>query len=60
MSICDEELLQDKKDEIQDRERILILGAAGRDFHDFNISFRSKPEYDVVGFTVAQIPEIAR
>ncbi len=42
-----------------DRERILILGAAGRDFHDFNVFFRSRSEYEVVGFTAAQIPEIA-
>lgn len=41
------------------RERILILGAAGRDFHDFNVAFRNNIEYGVVGFTAAQIPEIA-
>lgn len=41
------------------RERILILGAAGRDFHDFNVFFREKIEYQVVGFTAAQIPDIA-
>ncbi len=41
------------------RERILILGAAGRDFHDFNVVFRDNIEYEVVGFTAAQIPEIA-
>lgn len=41
------------------RERVLILGAAGRDFHDFNVFFRSRPQYEVVGFTAAQIPEIA-
>ena len=41
------------------RERILILGAAGRDFHDFNVFFRNKIEYEVVGFTAAQIPRIA-
>lgn len=42
-----------------DRERILILGAAGRDFHDFNVYFRNRIEYEVVGFTAAQIPEIS-
>lgn len=42
-----------------DRERILILGAAGRDFHDFNVFFRNKTEYEVVAFTAAQIPDIA-
>jgi predicted GTPase len=44
---------------LERRERILILGAAGRDFHDFNVVFRDRPEYEVVGFTAAQIPEIA-
>ncbi|MDM7935188.1 MAG: cyclic 2,3-diphosphoglycerate synthase [Methanothrix sp.] len=41
------------------RERILIIGAAGRDFHDFNVAFRSDQRYEVVGFTAAQIPRIA-
>lgn len=41
------------------RERILILGAAGRDFHDFNVFFRCRSEYEVIGFTAAQIPKIA-
>lgn len=41
------------------RERILILGAAGRDFHNFNVFFRSRIEYEVVAFTAAQIPDIA-
>lgn len=40
------------------RTRVLILGAAGRDFHNFNVFFRNKPEYEVVGFTAAQIPNI--
>ena len=38
--------------------RVLILGAAGRDFHNFNVFFRNNPEYQVVGFTAAQIPDI--
>ncbi|MCB0217981.1 MAG: GTPase [Caldilineae bacterium] len=41
------------------RRRILILGAAGRDFHDFNTVFRADPEVEVVAFTAAQIPDIA-
>ncbi len=41
------------------RERILILGAAGRDFHDFNVFFKGRVEYEVVAFTAAQIPDIA-
>ena len=40
------------------RERILIMGAAGRDFHTFNVCFRDNPEYEVVAFTAAQIPGI--
>lgn len=38
--------------------RVLILGAAGRDFHNFNVYFRNNPEYDVVAFTATQIPGI--
>jgi predicted GTPase len=40
-------------------ERVLILGAAGRDFHVFNTYFRERDDYDVVGFTATQIPGIA-
>ena len=40
-------------------KRILILGAAGRDFHNFNVVFRGNPEYHIVGFTATQIPDIA-
>jgi predicted GTPase len=39
--------------------RVLILGAAGRDFHNFNTLYRDHPEYRVVGFTATQIPDIA-
>jgi predicted GTPase len=39
--------------------RVLILGAAGRDFHNFNVCFRHDPEQKVVAFTAAQIPDIA-
>lgn len=38
--------------------RVIILGAAGRDFHNFNVYFRDRPEYQVVGFTATQIPGI--
>ncbi|MBU6434398.1 MAG: cyclic 2,3-diphosphoglycerate synthase [Nitrospirae bacterium] len=38
---------------------VLIMGAAGRDFHNFNVVFRDHPEYLVVAFTAAQIPNIA-
>jgi len=40
------------------RERILIMGAAGRDFHNFNTYLRARPEYQVVAFTATQIPNI--
>ena len=39
--------------------RVIILGAAGRDFHDFNAVFRDDPGVEVVAFTAAQIPGIA-
>jgi predicted GTPase len=39
--------------------RVLILGAAGRDFHDFNAYFRENDRYEVVGFTATQIPHIS-
>jgi predicted GTPase len=39
--------------------RVLILGAAGRDFHNFNVVFRDDPTSIVVGFTASQIPGIA-
>jgi len=38
--------------------RVLIMGAAGRDFHNFNTFFRTNPEYDVKAFTATQIPNI--
>ena len=41
------------------RERILILGAAGRDFHCFNTVYRDDPSREVVAFTASQIPGIA-
>ncbi len=40
------------------RTRVVILGAAGRDFHDFNVVFRDDPDYEVVAFTATQIPDI--
>jgi predicted GTPase len=41
-----------------ERRRVLIAGAAGRDFHNFNLVYRGRPEYDVVAFTATQIPNI--
>jgi len=39
-------------------DRVIIMGAAGRDFHNFNTYFRNNPEYKVVAFTATQIPGI--
>jgi predicted GTPase len=41
------------------RRRVILLGAAGRDFHNFNVYFRDNQEYEVVAFTAAQLPNIA-
>ncbi len=41
------------------RTRTVIMGAAGRDFHDFNVVYRGDPDSEVVAFTAAQIPGIA-
>jgi len=41
------------------KKRIIIMGAAGRDFHNFNVCFRDNKEYDVVAFTATQIPDIS-
>ena len=40
-------------------QKVLILGAAGRDFHNFNVVFRHRPEFQVVAFTATQIPDIS-
>ncbi|MCO6436746.1 MAG: GTPase [Phycisphaerae bacterium] len=37
---------------------VIIVGAAGRDFHDFNVFWKNDPRYNVVAFTAAQIPDI--
>ena len=42
-----------------ERKKVVIMGAAGRDFHNFNVVYRGNPEYEVVAFTAAQIPYIA-
>jgi predicted GTPase len=39
-------------------KRVIIMGAAGRDFHNFNVYFRDNPDYQVVAFTATQIPNI--
>ena len=41
------------------RRRVVIVGAAGRDFHNFNVAYRDNPDVEVVAFTAAQIPGIS-
>ncbi len=41
------------------RRRVVIMGAAGRDFHNFNLVYRDHEEFEVVAFTATQIPDIA-
>lgn len=41
------------------KTKVIIMGAAGRDFHNFNVYFRKNPLYNVVAFTATQIPDIA-
>ena len=40
-------------------KKVIIMGAAGRDFHNFNTYFRDNPDFQVVAFTATQIPDIA-
>lgn len=40
------------------KRRVIIMGAAGRDFHNFNMYYRDNDRYEVVGFTATQIPDI--
>ncbi|MGB6371796.1 MAG: cyclic 2,3-diphosphoglycerate synthase [Atribacterota bacterium] len=39
--------------------KVIIMGAAGRDFHNFNVYFRNNSNYEIVAFTATQIPDIA-
>lgn len=40
------------------RKKVIIMGAAGRDFHNFNVYYRNNENYEVVAFTATQIPDI--
>ncbi|MDH3566369.1 MAG: GTPase, partial [Desulfobacteraceae bacterium] len=40
------------------KKKVIIIGAAGRDFHNFNTYYRGNEDYEVVAFTAAQIPDI--
>jgi len=42
------------------KTKVVIMGAAGRDFHNFNVYYRNNPQYDVVAFTATQIPGIEK
>jgi len=42
------------------KTRVIIMGAAGRDFHNFNVFYRNNPQYEVVAFTATQIPGIEK
>jgi len=42
-----------------DKKKVIIMGAAGRDFHNFNVYYRENKNYEVVAFTATQIPDIA-
>jgi predicted GTPase len=44
--------------EIRMKKNVIIIGAAGRDFHNFNTYYRNNPDFNVVAFTAAQIPDI--
>jgi len=44
---------------MQERKRVVIMGAAGRDFHNFNVVYRNDLDHEVVAFTATQIPGIA-
>jgi predicted GTPase len=47
-----------RKMTLMGRKKVIIMGAAGRDFHNFNVYLRDNPQYEVVAFTAAQIPNI--
>lgn len=47
------------QEEAMTKKKVIIIGAAGRDFHNFNTYYRDNEDYNVVGFTAAQIPDIA-
>ena len=51
-------VLQSEYALFMDRRRVLIVGAAGRDFHNFNLVYRGRAEFEVVAFTATQIPNI--
>ncbi len=47
-----------RKEKIMSKKNVIIIGAAGRDFQNFNTYYRNNKDYNVVAFTAAQIPDI--
>ena len=45
---------------LTERRKVVIMGAAGRDFHNFNVFYRDNKDFEVVAFTAGQIPGIGR
>ncbi len=43
---------------MKEKKKVIIMGAAGRDFHNFNVYFRKNEDYEVIAFTATQIPDI--
>ena len=43
---------------MSEKKKVIIMGAAGRDFHNFNVYFRENEDYEIVAFTATQIPDI--
>ncbi len=52
-------ILKERKGVSKETVRVIIMGAGGRDFHNFNTFFKDRPGYEVVAFTATQIPFIA-
>lgn len=57
LSIITKEVLAINKN-MNEPVKVIIMGAAGRDFHNFNVYFRDNPAYRVIAFTATQIPDI--
>src|SRR5690625_7384334 len=57
ISILNSKLKLERYDFLQ-RKNVMIIGAAGRDFHNFNVVYRDDERYNVVAFTATQIPNI--
>jgi len=49
---------ESERGDFMNSKRVIIIGAAGRDFHNFNIYYRDNEKYEVVAFTASQIPDI--